>query len=86
MNDTDRASRAVRAKQITEDELFIEAFAQCERDAIEDMIGIWPPDRDKLVDRVAEIRAIRNARQAIEAVMRDGPDMAARKARLKTVV
>ena len=86
MDDVDRAARAIRAKQIVEDDLFIEAFAAVERDAIEDMLRTpWWRVR-RLADHAARIRAIRDARQAIAAVMHDGPEMAARRARLKTIV
>lgn len=86
MDDIDRASRAIRARQIIEDELFVGAFATVERNAIEDMLVVPWWNVKRLSAHATRIRAIRDARQAIEAVMRDGPDMAARKARLKTVV
>lgn len=82
----DRAARAGRAKQIIEDELFIAAFENVERDAIEDMLKVSWWNVKRLSAHAARIRAIRDARQAIEAAMMDGPEMAAREKRLKAVV
>lgn len=81
----DRAARAGRAKQIIEDELFIAAFETVERDAVEDMLKVPWWNVKRLAAHAARIRAIRDARQAIEAVMRDGPDMSARNQRLKAI-
>ena len=85
MDNIDRAARAIRAKQITEDELFIAAFERVERDAVEDMLKVSWWNVKRLSAHAARIRAIRDARQAIEAVMMDGPDMAARDRRLKAI-
>ena len=85
MDNIARAARAIRARQITEDELFIAAFDSVERDAIEDMLKVPWWNVKRLSAHGARIRAIRDARQAIETVMMDGPDLAARKERLKAI-
>lgn len=85
MDDIARASRAIRAKQIIEDELFIAAFEEVEREAVEDMLKVSWWNVKRLSAHAARIRAIRDARQAIEAAMMDGPDLAARKERLKAI-
>lgn len=83
---TDAVSRGVRARQILEDELFIEAFDAVERQAIEDMLSVpWWRIR-RLSDHAARIRAIRDARAAIHAVMLNGLDKEQREARGKAFV
>lgn len=73
---TDAEIRGERARQILEDELFIEAFDAVERQAVEDMLSVpWWRIR-RLADHAARIRAIRDARSAIRAVMLNGEDKA----------
>lgn len=70
--------RGDRARQILEDDLFIDAFAEVERRAIEDMLTVpWWRVR-RLADHAARIRAIRDARAAIQSVMLNGSDTAKR--------
>jgi hypothetical protein len=83
---SDAVSRGVRARQILDDELFIEAFDAVERQAIEDMLSVpWWRIR-RLADHAARIRAIRDARAAIHAVMMNGVDKEQREARSKSFV
>lgn len=77
----DPVARGVRAQQIMDDPLFIEAFDAVERQAIEDMLTVpWWRVR-RLLDHAARVRAVRDARAAIHAVMLNGKDRAARSER-----
>lgn len=70
----DAKARGERARQIIQDDIFTEAWALVEQDAIEAMLKTpWWRVR-RLLDHAARIRAIRDARSAIEAVMRNGRD------------
>jgi hypothetical protein len=82
----DAVSRGARARQILDDEMFIEAFDAVERQAIEDMLSVpWWRIR-RLADHAARIRAIRDARAAIHAVMMNGMDKEQREARSKSFI
>lgn len=80
----DPIARGERARQILDDEVFIEAFATVERDAIEAMIALPPGSGDLLIEYTARIRAVRDARQAIHSVMLTGKDTATRANRDRT--
>jgi hypothetical protein len=83
---SDNIARGIRAQQILEDELFIQAFDAVERQAIEDMLTVpWWRIR-RLADHAARVRAIRDARAAIHAVMINGKDKEQRSERGKSFV
>lgn len=70
--------RSIRARQIIEDEVFIEACEAVERAAVEAMIALPFNDPQKISDYAARVQAVRNVRSAIQSIMLEGLDNATR--------
>jgi hypothetical protein len=86
MDKTDTRSRAARARMILEDEIFMDAIADIERRAIDDLVASQDATEDHLRYCAARVTAARELRRAIEAVMLNGHDDVNREERAKTIV
>ena len=86
MNDIDRESRAIRAKQILEDPLFIEAFDAVERAAVDRIASLGPDKLGELQELAATIRAVRGVRSEIEILTYGTFDQSRRAEKAKTIV
>lgn len=80
----DIATRAARAKQILEDELFVEAFETLERNLVDSIAN--DPGAASVTTLAARIAGLRDVRQHLRSIMLNGEDIAASEERRRTVV
>lgn len=78
---TDEVARAVRAKQLLEDELFSEAWEGLERGAIERLAAADTNDTKTLQALTMSLQTVRAIRRRFEVWIAEGKEAAEREAR-----
>lgn len=80
---SDAQARAERARQILEDDLFVEMVERLHEMYLDDVMRAT--DDDARREAVANLRALRDVREAIQTVLVNGMDKAMRDMRAKGI-